>query len=48
MGKWVRKHRRVEFISYFSGRPGSVWDLATKPASRAAYRVSITSLATGP
>ena len=48
MAKWVRKHRRVEFISYFSGRPGSVWDLATKPGSRAAYRVSITSLATGP
>jgi len=48
MGTWVRNHRRVEFISYFSGRPGSVWDLATKPASRAAYRVSITSLAARP
>jgi hypothetical protein len=38
----------VEFVSYFSGRPGSVWDLATKPASRAAYRASITTLAALP
>jgi hypothetical protein len=48
MGRWVRRHRRVEFVSYFSGRPGSVWDLATKPASRAAYRASITTLAALP
>ena len=48
MSKWVRQHRRVEFISYFSGRPGSVWDLATKPASRAAYRLLITPLGTLP
>jgi hypothetical protein len=48
MGKWVRRHRRVEFVSYFSGRPGSVSDLATKPASRAAYRASITTLAALP
>jgi hypothetical protein len=45
MAKWVRRHGRVEFIAYFSGRPGSVWDLASKPASRAAYRALITPLA---
>jgi hypothetical protein len=44
MAKWVRTHRRTEFIAYFAGKPGSVWDLATKPASRAAYRALIAPL----
>jgi hypothetical protein len=44
MGKFVRTHRRVEFIAYYSGRPGSVFDLASKPASRAAYRSFISPL----
>jgi hypothetical protein len=44
MAKWVRTHRRTEFIAYFAGKAGSVWDLATKPASRAAYRALITPL----
>ena len=44
MAKWVRTHRRTEFIAYYSGRPGSVFDLASKPASRAAYRSLITPL----
>jgi hypothetical protein len=44
MAKWVHQHRRMEFIVYFSGRPGSIWDLASKPASRAAYRALITPL----
>jgi hypothetical protein len=44
MAKWVRSHKRVEFLAYFTGRPGSVWDLATKPRSRAAYRALITPL----
>jgi hypothetical protein len=48
MATWVRQHNRVEFIAYFSGRPGSLWDLATKPASRTAYRAGITSLAALP
>ena len=48
MAKWVRQHRRMEFIAYFSGRPGSIWDLASKPASRAAYRAVITPLGTLP
>ncbi len=44
MAKWLRSHRRVEFAAYFAGKPGSVWDLATKPQSRAAYRALITPL----
>ena len=44
MATWVKRHRRVEFIAYYSGRPGSVFDLASKPASRAAYRALITPL----
>jgi hypothetical protein len=48
MAKWVRQHRRMEFISYFSGRSGSIWDLASKPLSRAAYRTLITPLGTPP
>jgi hypothetical protein len=44
MATWVHTHRRTEFIAYYAGRPGSVFDLATKPASRAAYRALITPL----
>jgi hypothetical protein len=44
MATFVKTHRRVEFISYFAGKPGSIWDLATKPRSRAAYRALITPL----
>jgi len=44
MAKWLRSHRRVEFAAYFAGKSGSVWDLATKPESRAAYRALITPL----
>jgi hypothetical protein len=44
MATWLRSHRRVELAAYYSGRPGSVWDLASKPASRAAYRAAIAPL----
>ena len=44
MAKWLRSHTRVEFAAYFSGKPGSVWDLASKPASRSTYRALITPL----
>lgn len=44
MARWVRTHGRTEFIAYYSGRPGSVFDLASKPRSRAAYRSLITPL----
>lgn len=44
MAKWLESHRRVEFAAYYSGKPGSVWDLASKPQSRVAYRALITPL----
>lgn len=43
MAEFVKGHR-VEFLAYFSGDPGSVWDLSTKPRSRTAYRRVITPL----
>jgi hypothetical protein len=44
MAAFVKSHARIEFLAYFSGRPGSVWYLASKPRSRAAYRRHITPL----
>jgi len=48
MSTFVKRHRRVEFIAYFAGRPGSVFDLASKPRAREAYRALITPLAVLP
>ena len=44
MAAFVKSHARIEFLAYFSGRPGSIWDLSSKPKSRAAYRKHITPL----
>ena len=44
MAGFVRSHRRTVMLSYYSGAPGSVFDLATKPKSLAAYRALITPL----
>lgn len=44
MAAFVKTHPRVEFVAYFNSKPGSVWDLASKPRSRAAYRKHITPL----
>jgi hypothetical protein len=44
MATFVRTHARVELLSYYSGRPGSVFDLQSKPRSLAAYRRLITPL----
>ena len=44
MAAFVKSHGRVELLSYFSGKPGSLWDLSSKPRSRAAYRRLITPL----
>jgi len=44
MAAFVRSHPRVELLAYFSSRPGSIWDLASKPRSRAAYRRAIAPL----
>jgi len=44
MADFVHTHPRTHLISYYSGEPGSVFDLASKPASRAAYRRLIVPL----
>ena len=44
MAGWVKPHRRTELLAFFESRAGSIFDLATKPASRAAYRRYITPL----
>jgi hypothetical protein len=44
MAEFVRSHGRTELIGYYSGRPGSVFDLATKARSLASYRHVIAPL----
>jgi len=44
MAAFVKSHERIEFLAYFSGWPGSIWDLVSKPRSRTAYRRLITPL----
>ena len=45
MATFVRTHPRTRLISYYSGKPGSVFDLASKPRARTAYRQLIVPLA---
>ncbi len=42
--EFVRSHGRVEFLAYYNGRPGSPWDIARQPLTRAAYRRLIVPL----
>jgi hypothetical protein len=44
MRRFVENHRRLELLSWFNGKNGSIFDLKTKPASRRAYRRFITPL----
>jgi len=44
MAQFVRSHRRTELLGYYSGRPGSIFDLATKARSLASYRQAIVPL----
>lgn len=44
MGAFVRSHPRTVMLSYFDSVNGSIFDLAAKPKSRAAYRTFITTL----
>jgi len=44
MAAFVKSHARIEFLAYFNSKPGSIWDLSSKPRSRAAYRRVITPL----
>jgi hypothetical protein len=42
MAAFVRSHGRIEFLAYVHSKPGGIWDLGSKPRSRAAYRRLIT------
>jgi hypothetical protein len=44
MATFAKTHPRMEFLSYFNSKPGSLWDLGSKPRSRDAYRRLITPL----
>ena len=37
-------HRRVVLLAWFNGRPGSIFNLHSKPRSASAYRKYISSL----
>jgi hypothetical protein len=41
---FVRRHRRVRFVSFYNGPAGAAYDLGTKPRSRAAYRRFVVPL----
>lgn len=44
MAAFAKTHPRLEFLAYFNSKPGSTWDLESKPRSRTAYRKLITPL----
>src|SRR5918996_4487500 len=44
MRKFVKEHRRTQVIVYYERKKGSIFDLGSKPNSRAAYRTYITPL----
>jgi hypothetical protein len=44
MGAFLRNHPRVVLATYYSSERGSIFDLASKPRSRAAYRRYIAPL----
>jgi hypothetical protein len=44
MGEFLASHPRTVIASYYSGRPGSIFDLASKPRSLAEYRKAIAPL----
>jgi hypothetical protein len=47
LADFVKTHRRTELLAYFESAPGSVFDLASKPQSKAAYRRLISPLGLG-
>jgi len=44
MAAFARDHGRVVLLAYFNAKPGSIFDLASKPGSLAAYRRLIVPL----
>ena len=45
MASFVKSHPRTRLIAYFNAKPGSIFDLASKPRSLAAYKRYIVPLA---
>jgi hypothetical protein len=45
MAAFARGHSRLVLLAYFNAKPGSIFDLASKPRSLAAYRRLIVPLA---
>jgi hypothetical protein len=45
MAGFVKSHPRTKMISYYNSKPGSIFDLASKPRSLAAYKRFIVPLA---
>ena len=43
-GTFLRRHKRVRFVSFFNGPSGGAYDLGRKPRSLSAYRRFITPL----
>ncbi|HEY2354093.1 MAG TPA: hypothetical protein VGH79_04245 [Gaiellaceae bacterium] len=44
MGSFARTHKRLVLLAYFNSKPGSTWDMKSKPKSAAAYRKYISPL----
>jgi hypothetical protein len=44
MSTFARTHRRLVLLAYYNGKPGSIFDLHSKPSSAAAYRKYIAPL----
>jgi beta-mannanase len=44
MATFVKTHPRTRMIAYFNAKPGSIFDLASKPRSLAAYKRYIVPL----
>lgn len=44
MAQFVKTHKRTTLLAYFNSKPGSTWDLQSKPRSLAAYRALIVPL----
>jgi hypothetical protein len=44
MARFARTHKRLELLVYVNGKSGSLFNLASRPRSRAAYRSLITPL----
>jgi hypothetical protein len=45
---FVKTHRRTRMAAYYESRPGSIYDLGSKPKSKAVYRACLTPLGLPP